>query len=126
MRVIWRCFFDVSSTAEFSFLFNSQGVYAFAVVSEGITGKIGVTQPSLEEKPAAGHLPAKRVRQKVRESGLKGVADILPVKVKPLADFIQVIAAELFKQGIGDDRCHNSFSDHTGSGNGAGVASFKS
>ena len=118
-------FCDVSSTAEFSFLFNSQGVYAFVVFPEGITGKTGLTQPFLEKKPVAGHLPAKRARQKVRVSGLKGVADMFPVKIKALANFIQVIAAEFFKQCIGDDPGQNSLGYDTGSGYCAGVAPLK-
>ena len=55
----------------------------------------------------------------------KGVAEILAVKVKALADFIKMIAAELFKQGVGDDRCYNGFGDHTCSRNCAGVAAFE-
>jgi hypothetical protein len=125
MGIIWD-FFNVSSKTELSFRINFQGFYAFVVVPVWITGKTGLTHPSLEEKPKTGRLPAKRVCQKVRGSGLKGVADILPVKVKALADFIQVITAEFFKQCICNDRGQNSLGYYTGSGYCAGVAPLKS
>jgi hypothetical protein len=56
---------------------------------------------------------------------MKGAADTLPVKVKALSDFIQMITTEFFKQCIGDDRRKNGFSNHTGSGYCTGIAAFK-
>ena len=87
--------------------------------------KAVVTKPFFEINEQVGHLQAKRACQQVRGSGKKGVAESLPVKVKALEDFIQIIATKLFKQCIGDDRGKNRFGNHTGSGDGAGVAPLK-
>lgn len=95
-------------------------------VSTSIAGTSGSNNALFGVAESAdGHLLAKRGRQKVRGSGAKGVTEILPVEVKALDDFSEMIATKLFKQCIGDDRGQNRFGNHTGSGYGTGVAPFK-
>ena len=95
-------------------------------VSASIAGTSGSNNALFGVAESAdGHLLAKRGRQKVRGSAAKGVAESIPVKVKALEDFTEMIATKLFKQCIGDDRGQNSFDNHTGSGDGAGVAPLK-
>ncbi len=66
-----------------------------------------------------------RKREFFKRSETKSTSDALTVEIKPLADFIKMVATELFKQGIGDNWSDNSLGDDPGGGNGTGVTAFK-
>ena len=58
-------------------------------------------------------------------SGAKGVANGFPVKLKPFKNFINMIATELFKQCIGNNRGDDSFGNNPCCRDCTGITTFK-